>query len=606
MLDFKRIFLLIRPYKGWFALNVLFNLLVAIFTVFSIPALIPFFKMLFGMDDDVPVKPSGGWSSDNALEMIRYELFDLIQIYGHQQVMTWLCFFLLFIFFFKNLFRYLSMVALAPITNGVVRDIREKLMRKILALPVGYFSEEKKGNLLSRYSADAGEVQHSVLSVLEALFRSPIVIIGSLSYMIYVSPTLTLYVIVLVAILAVVVGRIASKLKAQSKSAQNQLGEILSLVEEAISGQKVVKAFGAEDYVKNTFVRENNEFKNKLVRIAWRKDSASPISEFLGVSVLTVLLWMGSRAVFQDGVDPSFFLTFLFAFYNVIDPAKQFSNAVFNVKKGMAALDRIDDVLQMDLSIHEPDNPVVLKGFSSRISFENVSFVYPNNEVNVLQNINLDIENGQKVAIVGHSGSGKSTLVDLIPRFYDVSQGQITIDGTPIKSVSLSSLRALFGIVTQDPILFNDSIYNNIVFGMQGVDNDMVISAARMAYAHDFITEMEYGYDTIIGDRGVKLSGGQRQRITIARALLKNPPIFILDEATSALDTASEKYVQAAIDKAMENRTAVIIAHRLSTVREVDKIVVLDNGRIIESGTHDDLMSQKGAYFNLANSQQLS
>jgi len=606
MRDLKKIIQLVLPYKGWFGLNVLFNMLVAIFTVISIPALIPFFRILFGLDEEVPVAPEGGLGSENLLQFIKYEVYMLIQNHGHERVMIWLCVMLAGIFLLKNLFRYLAMVALAPIRNGVVRDLRDQLIGKILTLPVGYFSEEKKGNILSRFSSDTTEVEHSILNVLEALFRSPIVVVGALSYMIYVSPSLTLYVIVLVTLLGAVVGRVASKLRRQSFSAQSRLGGLLSMVEEAISGQKVIKAFRSESYVLEKFRIENDQYKSLMDRIAWRRDSASPISEFFGILVLSLLLWFGSRAVFQEGVDADFFLTFLFAFYNVIDPAKQFSNATFNLRKGMAALQRIEEVLDIDLSIKAPAHAAPFHGFSKEVEFKNVHFAYSGSEARVLQDINLVISKGEKVALVGHSGSGKSTLADLLPRFYDVSSGAICIDGVDIREMKLEDLRALFGIVTQDPILFNDTIYNNIVFGMQDVTREEVEHAATMAFAHEFIVQSDLGYETIIGDRGVKLSGGQRQRITIARAILKNPPIFILDEATSALDTASEKAVQIAIDKAMENRTALIIAHRLSTVKEVDRIVVLEDGRIIEQGTHDSLMQAQGAYQKLAISQELT
>jgi len=606
MNDLRKIFSLISPYKGWFGLNILFNILVAVFTVVSIPALVPFFRILFGLEEEVPAPVSGKLNSDNFLAFMKYEIFLLIQNHGQEKVMIWLCIGLAGIFLFKNLFRYLSMVALAPIRNGVVRDLREQLMRKLLSLPVGYFSEEKKGNLLSRFSSDAAEVEHSILSVLEALFRSPIVVAGSLSYMIYVSPSLTLYVVILVSLLGFVIGRVASKLKRQSFAAQSRLGGILSMVEEAISGQKVIKAFGAEEYSLQKFKVENNGYRDMLIRIAWRRDSASPISEFFGIVVLSLLLWFGSRAVFYEGVDPSFFLTFLFAFYNVIDPAKQFSNATFNVKKGMAALQRIEDVLHVNSSLKSPESPVEKIVFSNGLECKNVTFRYQGAERDVLKAVNFNINKGEKVALVGHSGSGKSTLADLMPRFYDITSGSILLDGVDIRNIELSQLRGFFGIVTQDPFLFNDSIYNNIVFGMKDISQAQVEQAAQMAYAHDFIIQTENGYDTVIGDRGVKLSGGQRQRITIARAILKNPPIFILDEATSALDTASEQAVQAAIDKAMENRTALIIAHRLSTVKNVDRIIVLDSGVIVEQGDHDTLIAKRGAYYKLAMSQELS
>jgi ABC-type multidrug transport system fused ATPase/permease subunit len=602
----KKIFRLILPYKGWFALNILFNLLVAIFTVFSIPALVPLLRILFDMDAEVPVAPQEGLSSDNFLQYIKYEVYHLVELYGKEQVMIWLCIGLSVVFLLKNVFRYLSLFAIAPIRNGVVRDLRQGLLVKILVLPVGFFSEEKKGNLLSRFSSDTAEIEHSILAVLEALFRSPIIVVGSLAYMVYVSPMLTLYVVVLVTLLGAVIGRIASKLKRKSFEAQSKLGNIVSLVEEAISGQKVVKGFGAEKYVYEKFKTENDTFKGLLDRISWRRDSASPISEFFGVVVLSLLLWVGSRAIFYEGVDPTFFLTFLFAFFNVIEPAKQFSNATFNLRKGLAALQRIEEILTIPLHITSPANPKSIKGLQHLISFQSVTFQYPQTDQPVLKDVSFEISKGSKVAVVGYSGSGKSTLADLLPRFYDVSSGTILIDGSDIRSYALEDLRNLFGIVTQDAVLFNDTIYNNIVFGLENIHPEAVYEAAKMAFAHDFILESEFGYQTVIGDRGVKLSGGQRQRITIARAILKNPDIFILDEATSALDSESEKAVQEAIDKAMEGRTALIIAHRLSTIRHVDLIIVLDKGIIIEQGTHTSLMEANGHYARLAKGQDLT
>lgn len=603
MKDLFKILRLLGPYKRNVLLNALCNILVACFTIISIPALIPFLRLLFGLESVDQTLPTGPLSKDNALDYMKYQLVIWMDMYGKEKVVAWMCVFLVLVFFFKNLFRYLSLVVLAPVRNGIVRDVRQSLYRKILDLPVGFFSEEKKGNLLSRFSADATEMEWSILNVLESIFRSPFIILGSILYMLYVSPQLTVYVVLMAVVIAFLIGTVSRTLKKNSSAAQGQLGETLSIVEESISGQKVIKAFHAESYLFRKFEHSNNTFKRMLDRILWKRDAASPMSEFFGIVALAILLWLGSREVFNSGVDPAFFLTFLFAFFNVIDPAKQLSNAVFNIKKGIAAYDRIEEILSIDTQQQQTGTLHPAQAFEHSIRFNDVSFTYPVSDRSVINNLNLTIHKGEKIAVVGPSGAGKSTLLDLLPRFYDVISGSILIDDKDIRDLDMGYLRGLFGIVTQDPILFNDSIYNNIVFGQKNISPAQVEEAARMAYAHDFIMEAENGYETIIGDRGVKLSGGQKQRITIARAILKNPPVFLLDEATSSLDTASERIVQAAIDKAMENRTAIIIAHRLSTIQHADRILVMHQGKIVEQGTHQELMQSNTEYSKLVQLQ---
>jgi ABC-type multidrug transport system fused ATPase/permease subunit len=451
MKDIKRIISLLMPYKGWLMFNIFSNLMVAFFMVFSIPALIPFFRLLFGLEDVEPEPvPVDTFSFNEGLSYLKYQLIIQIETHGRDKILLWLCIMLVSIFFLKNIFRYLSMFALAPLRNGVVRDLRAQLFDKLCYLNTGYFSDEKKGNLMARFSSDTNEIESSILNVLEALFRSPIVMAGSLLYMIYVSPTLTIYVLVMVVVVAWLIGRISRSLRKQSSSAQEQMGMILAQVEESISGQKITKAFNAENYLINNFSKANNRLRSTMNKILWRRDLASPISEFFGICVLALLLWKGSKEVFYSGVDPSLFLTFLFAFYNVIDPAKQFANGFFNVKKGLAALDRIETVLNTENPIKELATPISIKKFESAVKFQNVSFQYLNSDQKVLDNVNLEIPKGYKIALVGPSGAGKSTLVDLIPRFYDVTAGSILIDGEDIRNIELKSLRNLFGLVTQE------------------------------------------------------------------------------------------------------------------------------------------------------------
>jgi ABC-type multidrug transport system fused ATPase/permease subunit len=513
--------------------------------------------------------------------------------------LVYVCLWIVGVFFLKNLFRYLSLFFMAPVRNGIIRDLRGQLFHKLLVLPLPYFSEERKGDLMSRITADVQEVEWSILNVLEAVFREPLIIGGALGIMLYISPQLTLFVFVLMFFTGFVIGGIGRRLKRSSLDVQERLGTLVSLIEEALSGLRIIKGFNAEGYQREKFGRENDGYRHTLTRLLWRRDLSSPLSEFLGIGVVAVLLWFGSRLVFSGQMAAETFLTFIFAFYNVIEPAKKLSRAVYDIQKGIAALQRVEMVLDAPQQISEPEHPQPLDTFSDAIEYRDVGFAYNNNEGPVLQDINLRIPKGRVVALVGASGAGKSTIADLLPRFYDVQSGGIFIDGIDIRDVSLRSLRHLMGIVSQEAILFNDTIYNNIVFGMEGVAAQDVERAARIANAHDFILATEYGYQTNIGDRGLKLSGGQRQRLTIARAILKNPPILILDEATSALDAESEKLVQQALEELMKNRTAIVIAHRLSTVRNADEIVVLHRGRIVQRGTHEELTAKEGEYLKL-------
>ncbi len=587
-------------YKRSIALNVLCNLLMALFMVFSIPTLIPFLNILFNRSELVVEKPT----SFDPGGLLKYHLSQSILHYGKDKVLIFTCLLIIFVFFFKNLFRYLALYFITPVRNGIVRDIRQKLFEKMLDLPLSYFSEQRKGDLLSRITSDAQEIEWSILNVIETIVREPVVMFGSLAIMVYVSPSLTLFVFGLILFIALIIGTISKTLRKNSGLAQERLGNVIAVVEEALGGLRIIKGFNAENYQKNRFALENNEYRDLVTKILRRKDLASPMSEFLGVSVVAVLLWYGSRQVFAGTMQPETFFAFIFAFYNVIDPAKNFSSAIYTMQKGLAAADRIESILATVSSIQEKTNALDFPSFEKNIHYKNVTFAY-NEERTVLKNINLTIEKGKIIALVGSSGSGKSTIADLLTRFYDVENGSILIDDIDVKDLKIKDLRDKIGIVSQEAILFNDSIFNNIVFGMKNVSAEQVEAAARVANAHEFIIATEQGYHSNIGDRGMKLSGGQRQRLTIARAILKNPPILILDEATSALDSESEKLVQDALHHLLKNRTAMVIAHRLSTIQHADEIIVMREGEIIERGTHEFLLQKNGEYAKLVALQQL-
>jgi subfamily B ATP-binding cassette protein MsbA len=585
--------------------NVLSNILTAVFTVVAIPLLAPFLNLLFSQDDSQLLRelPQDSEGITYANDWLNFQLSQLIINQGREQALLYVIGAIISAFFLKNLFRYLSLFFMAPVRNGVVRDLRQQLFDKVLVLPLSYFSEERKGDTLSRISGDVQEVEGSILNVLEAVFREPLIIIGALAYMLYVSPSLTAFVFGLILFTGFIIGGIGRTLKRTSSAVQEKLGNIVAIVEEALGGLRIIKGFNAEAYQQEKFARDNNHYRTMLTRLLWRRDLSSPLSEFLGISVVAILLWFGSKQVFSNQLDAEVFLTFIFAFYNVIDPAKSFSKAYYHVQKGIGAMERVEVILDASNSIREKSDALPIETLQSEIRYEQVGFAYRNEEGPVLRDINLTIPKGKVIALVGSSGAGKSTMVDLLPRFYDVTSGRITIDGQDIRDYRIHDLRSLMGIVSQEAILFNDTIYNNIVFGLQQVGPQEVERAARIANAHDFITATENGYQTNIGDRGNKLSGGQRQRITIARAILKNPPILILDEATSALDSESEKLVQAALVELMKNRTSIVIAHRLSTIQHADEIIVMKAGRIIERGTHAGLLAQQGEYQKLVKLQ---
>jgi len=590
------------PYRRVLVLALLSNLLMSVFTVVSIPVLQPFLKIIFSQE--APVTPAS--SQYAGLESKINDFFNqLIATYGKEQALLIVCGFLIASFFGKNLFRYLSLFFLAGARNGIVADLRGKLLQKVLDLPLSYFSENRKGDLMSRITSDVQEIEWSIVGVVESIAREPIVILGSLLFMIAVSPQLLLFVVVLMLFSGLIIGGIGRTLRRQSGIAQNTLGAIGAMIDETLGGLRIIKGFNAERWQRERFDRENAQYKKTLIQLNRRKDLAAPLSEFLGICVVAVLLWFGSRQVFAGTLSAATFITFLYAFYNVIEPAKSLSGAFYNIRKGMGALERVEELLHAPVTISDHPEAREVHAFKKGFELKEVSFRYPNADRWALHNVSFSIPKGKLVALVGASGSGKSTIADLIPRFHDLTYGAILLDGVDIRELRTRDVRQLLGIVSQEAILFNDTVRNNIVFSSGITDQQAIEAAAKAANAHDFITALPQGYDTNIGDRGSKLSGGQRQRITIARALLKNPPFLILDEATSALDSESEQLVQSALEHLLNNRTALVIAHRLSTVQHADEIIVLDQGSIVERGTHEELLQQEGVYKKLVELQGL-
>jgi subfamily B ATP-binding cassette protein MsbA len=593
----------IPPYKWKLVWNIVFNFLSAIFGAFSFLLLIPSLKILFGTQELVTQKPEVGLNVSAFTDYSNYLISKVIIQYNHERALVFIGIFIIITVLLKVGFYYLANYMIVLIRNGVVRDIRSKIYRKILNLQLGFFSDERKGDIMARMTGDVTEVENSVMNSLEMMIKNPILIIVSVAVMIYMSWSLTLFVFVMFPIAGFIIGRIGKSLKKESRKGQHKMGEILSIIEEDLSGLRIIKAFNAENRAINRFETENTNYFKIMNQLMWRRFLAHPMSEFLGTTVIIIVLWYGGQLILnhESSLGAAAFIGYLVFFYNIINPAKAFSTALYSVEKGLASMERIDKVLHTPTQINDSSDAEEIDNFQSKISYENVSFSY--NETPVLRNISLDIEKGKTVALVGQSGSGKTTLVDLLPRFWDVNQGRITIDGKDIRQLKINSLRNLIGYVNQEPILFNDTFFNNIAFGMDNATKEDVINAAKIANAHDFIMGYENDYDTSIGDRGDKLSGGQKQRISIARAVLKNPPIMILDEATSSLDTESERLVQDALENLMKNRTSLIIAHRLSTVKHSDMICVMHKGKIEERGTHDELMKLGGRYKKLHNMQ---
>lgn len=545
------------------------------------------------------LKPELTLTISSLTEYGNYLISRVIDIYSHERALILVGLFIVLTVFLKTGFYYLANYMIVAIRNGVVRDIRSKIYRKILKLPLGFFSDERKGDIIARMTGDVTEVENSIMDSLDMMIKNPILILVSIIVMIYMSWSLTLFVFIMFPIAGYIIGRIGKSLKKESRKGQNKMGEILSVIEEDLSGLRIIKAFNAEERATERFEEENNSYFRIMNQLMWRRFLAHPVSEFLGTVVIIVVLWYGGQLILnqKSSLDAAAFIGYLVFFYNIINPAKAFSTALYSIEKGLASMERIDVILNAEETIIEKPEAVAINNFNSAIEYQNVSFAYETTPV--LKDISINIEKGKAVAFVGQSGSGKTTLVDLLPRFYEVSSGQILIDGTNLQNLKLKNLRNLIGYVNQEPILFNDSFFNNIAFGIQNTTMEEVVNAAKIANAHDFIMATENGYQTNIGDRGDKLSGGQKQRISIARAVMKNPPILILDEATSALDTESERLVQDALVKLMQNRTSLIIAHRLSTIKNSDIIYVLHNGEITEMGTHEELLAANGRYRKL-------
>ncbi len=603
---FKKILRFAKPYSRYGYLNIFFNILYALFSALSFAALIPMLDVLFKPENKVLKEPTY-----TGIRHLKDYLQDYINFrvtaYSGDDDMKGLVLVIglvLFLFLFKNLFNYLAMYFITFLRNGVLKDIRNKLYHKIVDLPISYYSEKRKGDVIARITSDVLEIQHSFLSVLELIVREPLTILFTLIIMFGISTKLTLFVFIFIPIAGWIISLIGKSLKRQSDNVQKEQGQFLSIVEETLGGLRVIKAFNSESRFYKTFSNSTQrffDFSNKLLN---RQNLAAPTGEFLGILVIGVLLWFGGKMVLVDKtLDASSFIAYMGLAYNILTPAKSISKASYGVKKGNAAAERVLEILETENPIGEIEHPIDKNTFEQGISLNQVSFKYEDEYV--LRNFNLEVPKGHSVALVGQSGSGKSTIANLVTRFYDVNEGQMTIDGVDIKTMTKKSLRNLMGLVTQDSILFNDSVKNNIGLGKENATDDEIIEAAKIANAHDFISELPDGYNTNIGDSGNKLSGGQKQRLSIARAVLKNPPIMILDEATSALDTESERLVQDALEKMMLNRTSIVIAHRLSTIQKANTIVVLQKGEIVEQGSHDELLVKNGAYKKLVEMQSL-
>jgi subfamily B ATP-binding cassette protein MsbA len=599
MKKFLRLLNYIKPYWGHALLNVFSNILVIGFSLVSFVMLIPFLNLLFGMEALVTEKPVFHLNAESIINFLNYYISKIIIDKGKVEALVFICLFLLTSFFFRNLFRFLAMFFLAKVRVHAIRDIRDEIYHKILILPLSYYTQRKKGDIMTRITTDVQEIDYSIMYYLEVLFRDPITIIAYFVTMLIMSPQLTIFVTIMLPVTGYVIGVIGRNLRKESKVGQARFSGLLSVIEETISGLRIIKAFTAIGFSDIRFKEMNRSYSKLLVKIYRTRDLSSPMSEFLSSVVIIIVLWYGGRLVLGDSttISAALFITYIIIFSQIIPPAKSFATGYYSIQRGIASAERIFEILDAEEVILENPNPVRINEFKTKIEYRDVSFSYETEEV--LSHIDIEIPKGKIIALVGPSGGGKSTFVDLLPRFYDAVNGGIYIDGTDIREYRIDDLRTLMGIVTQESILFNDSVYNNIVFGKEGVTKESVIAAAKVANAHEFIMAMEQGYETNIGDRGAKLSGGQRQRISIARAILRDPPILILDEATSSLDSESERLVQDALLAVMKDRTSIVIAHRLSTIKFADRIIVLEKGKIAESGNHDELIKSGGLYKRL-------
>ncbi len=606
MRDFLKIFPWVKPYKTQAILNIFFNVLAVVFNLVSLAMIIPFLRLLFELDDKTYAKPEMAFSVQTLIDYFNYYLSHIIQNNSKTNALLFICGIVLLVFLFKNLFFYLARYVMAPLRHGVAKDLRNTLYQKILRLPLSYFSEERKGDLMSRMTTDVNEVEHSILNALILVFREPVHLLVFLAFMFWISPGLTIFVLLFLPLSGFLISKVGASLKRASRKGQKQLGILNAFIEESLSGLRIIKAFNASDSRSDDFQNENEKLYNVGKKMLRRRDLASPLSEFLGITVVVTVLWYGGSLVLnqQSALDAESFIAYILVFSQMINPAKSLSNAVYHIQQGLASMERIEAVLDAEELIKDHAQAISKGEFIKSITFDNVSFSYE--EQQTIKALNFTVSKGETVALVGPSGAGKSTVADLICRFYDVKDGGILLDGEDIRKIKLKDLRNLIGVVTQQAILFNDSVFNNIAFGIENPSKEKVIEAAKIANAHNFIMALPDGYETNIGEAGNKLSGGEKQRITIARAVFKNPPILILDEATSSLDTESEQLVQEALNKLMQNRTSVVIAHRLSTVHNADKILVIKKGELSESGTHPELIQEGGLYKKLVEMQALS